>query len=306
MKLFLAGASGLLGSNVARAAARRGHEVIAVANSWTGAIPGAHRIDHVDLTDRAAVQKVVLDLFPDAIISAAAISESAACDTEPAQSHRMNVELPEALAQLARHLGARLVHVSSEQVFDGTGAPYTVSDAVAPVTLYGRQKAEAEKRVGTAAPETAVVVRLPLLGGNSLRGTRSLHERLFATWASGQRMRLFNDEVRQPCSAENAAEVLVELIERRDLAGVVHWAGAAPLSRLEMGQRIAEHFKLPAHELIDAARRGDKPASPARQPDLSLDCAPLTGLLKTAAESFDQLLEKLIVPPPCRKWYHQH
>jgi len=305
MKLFLTGASGLLGSQVAHVAARRGHQVVAVVGTWTGPIPGAGRIEMLDLTDRAAVQKAVLELFPDAIINTAAISESPVCDAQPEESQKINVELPANLAALAHHLGARFIHLSSEQVFDGTDAPYQVQDPTAPVNLYGRQKVEAEQRVSGNAPETSAIVRLPLLSGNSLRGTRSVHERLFTAWAEGRSARLFSDEIRQPCSAENAAEVLVELIERQDVRGIAHWAGAAPLSRFEIGHRIAEHFKLPVSKLIESARRGDDPASARRQPNLSLDCASLSGLIKTAPESFEQLLEKLIVPPPCRDWYLQ-
>lgn len=306
MRLFLTGASGLLGSHVAQVAARRGHEVIAVVGAWTGSIAGAKRTDPLDLANHAAVQKVVLDVFPDAIINAAALSEPAACDARPELSQRINVDLPAGLAQLAHHFGARMVHVSSEQVFDGTQAPYRADATVTPVNLYGRQKVKSEQEVCDNAPETAVVVRLPLLGGNSPRGTRSLHERLFAAWARGERTRLFADETRQPCSAENAAEVLIELIERRDPLGVVHWAGMESLSRLEIGRRVANHFKLRADELIEAARRTDDPASAGRQPDLSLDCAPLSGLIKSAPESVDQWLEKSIVPPLCRDWYQQH
>lgn len=304
MKIFLAGASGLVGSNVARVAARRGHEVTAAAGRWGEPIPGATRVLHIDLADEPATQRAVLDLFPDAIVNAAAISEPAACEADPARSRALNVELPAALARLAHHLGARLVHLSSEQVFDGTRAPYRVNDPVSPVNLYGRQKVESEELVARFAPAHAVTVRLPLLGGNSLTGRRSLHERLFATWAAGKRARLYRDEIRQPCSAENVAGIVVELCERDDFTGVVHWAGAAPLTRAEMGRRVAEHFKLPAGELIETALRSDDSGGTQRQPDLALDCAVLAGRVKTRQESFDEMLAQLVVPPPCRAWYH--
>jgi dTDP-4-dehydrorhamnose reductase len=248
------------------------------------------------------MQRAVLDAFPDAIVNAAAISETAACDAQPERSQRLNVALPIALAQLAHHLGARFVHLSSEQVFDGTRAPYRVGDAVTPVNLYGRQKVESENGVARFAPETSVILRLPLLGGNSLGGRRSLHERLFATWSAGGRARLYRDEIRQPCSAENVAEVVIELCERTDFRGPVHWAGAQSLSRVEIGRRIAAHFNIPG-DVIDEALRADDAASAWRQPDLTLDCAPLDGVLKTRRENFDALLERLVVPPPCRAWY---
>ncbi len=304
MKLFLAGASGLVGGDVARVARRRGHEVVAVVGRFTGAIEGAARTLRLDLADEAAVQRTVLDVFPDAIVNAAAVSEPAACDADPDGSRRLNVDLPAGLARLAHHLGARLVHLSSEQVFDGASAPYRREDPPSPINRYGRQKLEAERLVHGAAPESSVVLRLPLLAGNSPGGARSLHERLFAAWAAGRRTRLYRDEIRQPCSAENVAEVVVELCERRDPHGVFHWAGAEALSRAEIGRLIARHFKLDPDALIEVGARADHPGGAGeRQADLSLVCAPLAGMLKTPQESFAALLERLAVPPPCRGWY---
>ncbi|MGH8021641.1 MAG: SDR family oxidoreductase [Opitutaceae bacterium] len=304
MKLLLTGASGLAGSNIARAAHRRGWEVMAITGTFTGGIEGAARTIGLDLADEAAVQRATLDLFPDAIVNAAAIAEPSLCDAQPELSARVNVALPAALARLAHHLGARFVHLSSEQVFDGRHAPYRHDDPISPINLYGRQKAEAEDAAMRSAPDESIVIRLPLLGGNSATGTRSMHERLFAAWAAGRRTRLYRDEFRQPCSAENVAEVVVELCERRDLTGIHHWAGAEPISRLEMGRRVAMRFKLPVDEHIEEGARADHPGGAGqRQADLSLDCSSLTGKLKTPRETFDALLDKLVVPEPCRRWY---
>ena len=304
MKLFLTGASGLVGSSVARAARRRRWEVIAVINSFEGAVAGATHTTRIDLSDEAAVQRAVLDLFPDSIVNAAAISEPWRCDAQPELSQRLNVDMPAWLARLAHHLGARFVHLSSEQVFDGTHAPYKPGDPISPINLYGRQKAEAEDAVARFAMEQTVVVRLPLLFGNSATGTRSAHERLFSAWAEGRRTCLYRDEFRQPCTAENVAEVVVELCERRDLTGLHHWAGTEAVSRLDMGRRVAAHFKLPMDRLIEEGSRADHPGGCAhRQPDLRLNSTTLAGVLKTRQESFDEMLAKLAVPVPCRDWY---
>jgi dTDP-4-dehydrorhamnose reductase len=303
MKILLTGASGLVGSRFARAAKRRGHSVVGVVSSWGDSVPGTDTLVRLDLGDPDAVTSLVLDLFPDAVVNAAAISEPAACEAAPDLSHAVNMLLPERLAQAAHHLSARMVHLSSEQVFDGRRAPYHPNDPVAPVNLYGRQKVASEASVLKFAPVGGVTVRAPLLTGNSLTGKRSLHERLFAAWAAGQRPRLFSDEVRQPCTAENLAEVMLELCERADLVGVFHWAGAEPLSRYEMGRQIAKRFGIP-QDLIESVKRVDDPASAWRQPDLSLRCGELAGKLKTRQESFGEQLEKLDVPRPFRSWYH--
>lgn len=306
MNLFLTGASGLVGSAFARAAARRGHRVTGVVGSFAGQIEGLAKQATLDLSNEAATTAAVLDAFPDAIVNCAAISVPEQCEANPALAHTLNVAMPAALARAAHHLSARMVHLSSEQVFDGTAMrPYAAGDAVRAINVYAQQKIESEQAVQAAAPEFAVTLRVPLLTGNSAGGQRSLHERLLADWAAGKTPRLFVDEFRQPCSAENLAEVMVEICERNDMRGLWHWAGTELLSRFELGRRVREHFKLTeAQAPIAPVKREDVPAAAKkRQPSLALEIAPLAGKLKTRPQSLAEQLAELKVPPPVRGWY---
>ena len=304
MKILLTGASGLVGSAFAEAAKRRGHHVVGVVGQAAFTVSGLAEKRTLDLTVPEGVTALALEVFPDAIVNCAAVAEPAACDADPARAQVLNVELPALLGKLAHHLSARLVHISTEQVFAGDRPPYAVGDEPRPVNLYGRQKLESERRVREVAPDFAATVRAPLLTGNSLGGARSLHERLLADWAAGRAPRLYRDEIRQPCTAGNLAEVLVELCERQDLRGVFHWAGAETLSRVELARRIRAHFKLsPEQAPITEISRADDPASARRPADLALDLKPLAGVLKTPIETFDAQLDQLILPPPVRTWY---
>ena len=306
MKLLLTGASGLVGSAFAQAATRRGHHVIGLVGTYTGNVPGLAEKRALDLTDEAALTAVVLETFPEAIVNCAAISEPAQCDADPARAQALNVALPEQLARLAHHLSAKLIHLSSEQVFDGTSAEaYTVKSTVKPLNLYARQKAESERLVLAAAPLMSVTLRVPLLTGNSLTAQRSLHERLFAAWAAGQTPRVYTDEFRQPCTAGNLAELMVEILERNDVRGVFHWAGADLLSRHELARRIRAHFKLSetSAPLIALSRADDLRAASKRPARLGLDLKPLAGVVKTPIETFAAQLDQFIIPPACRAWY---
>ncbi len=306
MNIFLAGASGLAGSAFARAAFRRGHRVVGTVGSFTGEIEGLVRKRTVDLANPAATTAAVLDEFPQAIVNCAAVSVPEQCDKNPALAQALNVGLPSTLAQLAHHVGAPFIHLSSEQVFDGSqSTPYTRDGPVAPLNLYGRQKLESEKAVHAIAPEFAITLRAPLLMGNSVGGARSNHERLLADWAAGRTAKLFTDELRQPCTAENLAEVMVELCERNDLRGVFHWAGAELISRHALGVRIRDHFKLtPDQAPIASVTRAEVPdAVRKRQACLALELSPLNGKLKTRPQSIAEQLEELHVPEPVRAWY---
>lgn len=304
MKILLIGASGLLGAAFAQSAYRRKHQVMGIVGANSAPSGCLSKTKQLDLRNLNALEAFVLEAFPDAIVNCAALSDPAACANDPELSRQLNVALPEKLALLARHLFATFIHISSEQVFDGKGPlPYTVDSPTSPPNEYAKHKREAELIVQELASEFASIIRLPLLNGNSPSGKRSIHERLFATWANGQAAKLFTDEVRQPCLVDNAADAMVELCERSDLKGILHWAGAEPLSRFEMGKLLVSHFGLP-ETLIEATERGDDPRFANRQADLSLDLQPLSAKLKTQPLPFVSQLDSLVVPKPFRSWYH--
>jgi len=88
MNLFLAGASGLVGSAFARAAARRGHDTVGAVGTFAGKVEGLAGQRTVDLSDETATAEAVLDVFPDAIVNCAAISAPDQCDANPARRRR--------------------------------------------------------------------------------------------------------------------------------------------------------------------------------------------------------------------------
>src|SRR5688500_13332057 len=100
MNIFLAGASGLVGSAFARAAARRGHHVVGIVGTYAGEIEGLAAKRRVDLTDDMATTSAVLDVFPQAIVNCAAVSVPEQCDANPALAQTLNVTLPSTLARL--------------------------------------------------------------------------------------------------------------------------------------------------------------------------------------------------------------
>ena len=293
MKILLTGASGLLGHAYAIAAVRRGHEVIALANTNTPVATGLTRKLQMDLSDPSALTSLILEHWPDAIVNCAAISNPASVEAEPALAEKINVALPRHLAQLSTHIGARLIHISTDMVFDGQSEePYRSTDIPAPTNLYGQTKLMSEREVLEHNPEDPVVLRIPILMGNSPGGQRSLHEKLIAAIHAGQHPKLFCDEIRQPASAENVAEVMLELSERRDLHGLFHWAGSETLSRFEIGQRILRHFGMDP-TAIESVSQQNSSSHADRPSNLTFNLHPLVSKIKTQPQNFEQQLEDL-------------
>ena len=289
MKILLTGSSGLLGHAYAQAAVRRGHSVTAIYNQTRPIAVGLKRAIKLDASQPEMLTNIVIEMWPDAIVNCAAISNPASVEAESKRTEKINVALPRLLAQLSTHLGARFLHVSTDLVFDGQSElPYRSTDLPAPTNLYGQTKLMAEREVLEHNTEDPVVLRIPILMGNSPNGQRSLHEKLIAAIHAGEKPKLYCDEIRQPCSASNVAEVLIELTERRDLHGIFHWAGSETLSRFEIGKRILKHFGLPL-DAIESACRDDN-SRPAR---LTLNLNPIVSKLKTKPIDFEAQLDEL-------------
>ena len=306
VKIAIFGASGLLGSAVCRTALRRKYKVNPFSFSGVENLPEVGPVRPLDLREGENLTRALFDLWPDVIVNCAAVSSPDTVDEDPVHARRVNVDAAEKLGQIASHLGARYLHVSTDLVFDGTVSPYRSTDVPAPVNEYGRQKLDAETCVLQACEDNVVVLRITLLNGNSPTGQRSQHEKLLRAMVADQTPTLFEDEFRQPSSADNVAEVLVELCERPQLNGLFHWAGAERLSRYELGLRICTRFGLSPDSLAKG-KRADLAGKLGERPrDLAFVLEPLVGKLKTRPSDVSSQLEELRVPDDLYDWYRSH
>ena len=310
MKILLTGASGLVGHATLLAALARGHEVLAIGHDRLPNLPVAAAAEkkafalQCDLTDDSALDRLIFDFYPEAIINAAALSSQGAAEAKPELAEKLNVALPRRLSQIAFHLSSRLIHLSTDFVFDGNNGPYRSTDMPMPRTLYGQLKLMAEKEVLRYGGDHVVVLRITVVNGNSPTGNRSLHEKLFHTWAEGKVATVFSDEYRQPVSAINVGDVLTELVERPTLHGLFHWAGPDTLSRYDIGLAIAKHFNLP-ETLVKSALAADAPDAELRPRKLELILPPLLGKIRNTPTPFEQQLDELLVPEACKAWYEK-
>lgn len=175
----------------------------------------------LDVRDAAAVQTAVESLRPAAVFHTAYRQDDRATTFDGAV----------AVAEAAAAVGARLVHLSSDLVFDGEqDAPYVEDDEPNPITAYGRDKADAERAVLEAHPG-ALVVRTSLLYGGAEPGPQ---ERM----ASDPEAVFFTDEIRSPVHVGDLAAALLELAGGAQ-TGILHAAGGDALSRFEFARLLA-------------------------------------------------------------------
>ncbi len=293
LRYLITGASGQLGRYMLREAARRGLTVRGWSQNHDGPIDGIP-VSPVELSDPAALSAAFRSEPPDVILHAGAMASIAAAYADPERAHRVNVQGTTTLADLAARAGARMVYVSSDLVFDGTRGGYREADAPAPLSVYGRTKAEGEPAV-LAAPR-GLVVRVSLMFGPSLSGRPGFFDQQLAAIREGRPMNLFEDEWRTPLSLRAAAQALLDLC-RSDYTGILHLGGPERMSRLEMGRRLAAWLRSGGEGIVPT-RQADHPAPEPRPRDVSLDSGCWRALFPEASwPGFEVALGELLSIP---------
>lgn len=305
VKVALFGASGLLGWSIHHELKRRGFQSYGYLLRENQE-KSFKSFTSLDLRNDQQLSRELLDLWPDAIINCAAVSSPDAVNKNAKHAKEINVDAAQRLAQISAHLGARFVHISTDMVFEGRDQTYRSTDSPCPVSEYGRQKLEAEKRVLAATDENIVVLRVTILNGNSPRGNRSPHEKILNCLKNKEPIILFDDEFRQPCSADNVASVVVELLERPNLNGLFHWAGSEITSRYELGIRILERFGFSSEHITKSSLLNEKNRVGQRPSNLTFELSPLVGKIKTKPGNISEQIENLNVPNDLFSWYREN
>lgn len=212
---------------------------------------------HADVRDAAAMRGVAAGI--DAVVHTAY--------RQGADEWSTNVHGSAAVAAASVH--ARLVHLSTDVVFDGTRGRYREEDEPRPVNAYGRSKAEAELRVAAAHP-AATIVRTSLIYGRP----EGPQERL-----AREGTRFFVDERRSPVHVDDLATAILELLEL-DVRGPLHVAGGDDVSRHDFAVLLG----------ADPTRVEPARTTPERAPDVTLDSSRAVSLLRTRLRGVYEVL----------------
>jgi dTDP-4-dehydrorhamnose reductase len=262
-KLLVTGASGCLGWYIGQAATD--WEVYGTYHQHRTIAPNCRPIA-LDLTDTAALNQCFSQLRPDAVIHAAALAQPNACQENPSLSYKINVLASFYIAIACADLNIPCVFTSSEQVFDGTQAPYREDDPRSPINLYGEHKALAEAGM-LARHDQVAICRMPLMFG-AVPHASSFIQPFIQRLRSGELLQAFTDEIRMPVSGWDAAQGL--LIALKHHQGILHLGGKERLSRFAMAQILVEVLGIDAARIEPCLQADVKMAAP-RPADLSMD-----------------------------------
>jgi dTDP-4-dehydrorhamnose reductase len=264
MRILITGASGLLGLNLALETTRR-HTVFGAVNHHA-LKTDAFKVIQTDLLVPGAVEHLLERTRPDWVIHCAALANLDACETDPLLAQQLNTELPRTLASYVARSGARLVHVSTDSVFDGLRGDYSEDDIPTPIGEYSRTKLVGELAVAEADP-TAIIARVNLYGW-SLTGNRSLAEFFFNNLSLHKQVMGFTDVFFCPLLANDLADLFVRMLERK-LSGLYHVVSSESLSKYDFGLRLAQRFNLDG-SLINPTSVTQSGLKASRSPNLTL------------------------------------
>jgi dTDP-4-dehydrorhamnose reductase len=268
MRILVTGASGLLGLNLALQAASdlsNQHVVFGTVNQHL-LTTSAFSVIPVDLLAPGAVECLLAQTRPDWVINCAALAIIDACEADPDRARQMNVELPEKLAQHVARGGARLVHLSTDAVFDGQRGDYHETDQPNPLSVYATTKLQGERAVTVADP-TAIVARVNFFGW-SLSGERSLAEFFYYHLKAGQPVLGFTDVYFCPLFVADLASLIFRMLEA-GLSGCYHAVSRECTDKYTFGLALARRFRLD-ESLITPAPVAQVGLRAVRSPNLTL------------------------------------
>ena len=258
MKILLTGASGQLGRCIQDRCPAH-WQITALGRA------------ELDMSSEQAIQHWVSDAQPELIINAAAYTAVDLAESEKDQAFAINADGVACLANAAAQAGARLIHVSTDYVFDGkSSSAYTEEDFPTPINVYGQSKRQGETAVMAAMPQ-AVILRVSWLyseyGSNFVKTMLRLAR---PGMKPGQSLRVVDDQRGCPTYAGDLADVIIALSKpSTPAAGIYHYCGATALSWHEFAQQIfacalqvQPGFSVPALQAIPGSDYASAAARP--------------------------------------------
>jgi len=297
-KLLVVGASGLLGSKIV-ACARGKYQVSGTCNPECDG-KSDWRLEPLDIGSKDEVEKLFEKVKPEIVILTAAMTNVDACEKEPMKAVRVNATGPELVARSCKRIGARLVHVSTDYVFDGSKSrKYREDDVPRPLSVYGTSKLAGERAVLSSLPDAVVARTAVLYGWSPLEDKGN-----FVTWVlkklrAGEKATLFQDQWISPTFADDLASVLLDLAEKY-VSGTWHVSGPDCLDRPKCGRMIAKVFDL--NEKLAVPIPSSSVSLPAKRPRNScLDVSKVEKLLNRKMVSFENGLMMMKCQEAVRK-----
>lgn len=287
VKLFVTGISGLLGLNIAVQLGQR-HRVSGSYYSHPIAVNNVKAVE-LDLVSYQGVVKTLDKFRPDVVIHTAGLTNVEACENSPDLAHQLNVVATAHTAKAAKAVGAKLVHISTDHLFDGNSPWQTEGNSPSPVNVYAATKLAAEREVLQLYPE-ALVIRTNFYGwGNGVR--TSFSDWLVRALTQGEPLSMFSDVWFTPILINDLIDLAMKLVDG-GATGLFNVTGGDRVSKHAFALQLADVFSLPTTGISSTSVEAF-PFKAARPRDMSLDCRKAESFLHVSMPTISEGLKRL-------------
>lgn len=239
-RALVTGGTGLLGRALLETAPE-GWDVVATYHQRLPPVEWRHRFHQLEAQDEAAVARLMASVRPHVVIHTASVGSVDEAERAPESVYRVNVGGTAAVGRACRDVGAHLIFISSNAVFDGKHPPYAEDAPVRAVNQYGSLKIEAEMRLRTTGLPYTVIRPLLLYGWPLAGGRENVVTRWLARLEQGVPVEAAKDITSMPLLASTCAQT-VWAAARLGRLGIYHVAGADRLSLAEFARETARVF----------------------------------------------------------------
>lgn len=247
MRILITGSNGLLGQKLVKLlTAMPDVEFLATSNGENRMTSLEFNYKSLDITNEANVINVIQGFEPNVVINTAAMTNVDACENEQDNCWKVNVNAVAYLLKACQKVKAKLIHLSTDFVFDGADGPYTEEDQPNPLSFYGKSKFAAEQLLINSPYKNWAIARTIIVYGIGENMSRSN----IVLWAKGaleqgKPLTIVDDQFRSPTWADDLA-MGCWLIAKKDATGVFHLSGKDFMSILDLVKRVAVFFNLDA------------------------------------------------------------
>jgi dTDP-4-dehydrorhamnose reductase len=246
--VLITGANGLLGQKLVKDF-HPNYEVIACDLHPQSYLPLPDlSYESLNITDRQQFGFQISHSHPEVIINAAAYTDVDGCEIHKDEAWAVNVGGVKNLVNLCRKEKTKLVHLSTDYVFNGEEGPYSEDDPPDPVNFYGETKLESEKIIENSGIDSLIIRTNVLYGfGNKVKPNFFLS--LLDKLSKNERIKIVTDQFNNPTLVDNLSLCIFEMV-KKDVSGVYHIAGSEYLSRYDFAIKVAKSFDFDKNNIL--------------------------------------------------------
>lgn len=287
MKLFVFGGSSLIGVEFIKKAVKEHHQVFSTYNKSNSINLNESAIKFCYPDDFEKIKEVILTKKPDVIVNLIAITNLEYCENNKEEVYKLNVDFPRKISEIANMSKSKVIHFSSDYVFDGEKGNYKEEDKTNPVNFYGYTKAISENEI--LQYHNNIVIRTAAI--YDLKFKSNFLNFLFQKLSNNEKIQVYNNIQSTPIFIDDLVRTLLIIIKINE-SGIFHIVGDECMSKFEFAKKITKKTGFSEKLLISVSQNMEKQKI-KRPKNSCLNNNKIKRVTETKFSSLDENIEKM-------------